>query len=100
MSVQPLKASDTLAYPGDPTIPTDPVILKACPPLPSCPQPPGARAATVEARPTPSGKPRHAHSPNRLPVNFRKGACVISLEFRTCRRVKNVNVQTSRSTSH
>jgi cytochrome c len=26
--------------------------------------------ATVEARPTPSGKPRHARSPDRLPVNF------------------------------
>jgi hypothetical protein len=44
MSVQPLKTSDTLACPGDPAMPTDPEILKACPPLPSCPQPPGSRA--------------------------------------------------------
>jgi hypothetical protein len=44
MSVQPLKTADTLAYPGDPAMPTDPEILKACPPLPSCPQPPGSRA--------------------------------------------------------
>jgi hypothetical protein len=26
--------------------------------------------ATVDACPTPSDKPRHAHSPDRLPVNF------------------------------
>src|SRR5215210_1012805 len=72
MSVQPLKTSDTLACPGDPAMPTDPEILKVCPPLPSCPPPPVLvrSRATVEACPTPSGKPRHARSPDRLPVNF------------------------------
>src|SRR3954462_9434334 len=38
MSVQPLKTSDALAYPGDPAMPSGPVILKVCPPLPFCPQ--------------------------------------------------------------
>jgi len=54
-------------------MPTDPEILKACLPLPSCPPPPVLvrSRVTVEARPTPSGKPRHARSPDRLPVNFR-----------------------------
>ena len=53
-------------------MPTDPEILKACLPLPSCPPPPVLvrSRVTVEARPTPSGKPRHARSPDRLPVNF------------------------------
>ena len=72
MLVQPLKTADTLAYPGDHAMPTDPEILKACLPLPSCPPPPVLvrSRVTVEARPTPSGKPRHARSPDRLPVNF------------------------------
>src|SRR3954453_2716095 len=38
MSVQPLKTSAALAYPGNPAMPTGPVILKVCPPLPFCPQ--------------------------------------------------------------
>ena len=56
MSVQPLKPSDTLAYPGDPAMPTDPVILKVCPPLPFCPQlppcDPAPRLRPVLPRPT------------------------------------------------
>jgi hypothetical protein len=56
MLVQPLKTADTLAYPGDHAIPTDPVILKVCPPLPFCPQPPpgdpAPRLMPVLPRPT------------------------------------------------
>src|SRR5215204_594726 len=72
MSVQPLKPSDTVACPGTPRCPP---ILKSSKPVRRCPLARSRRAlvrsrATVEARPTPSGKPRHAHSPDRLPVNF------------------------------
>jgi hypothetical protein len=72
MSVQPLKPSDTVACPGTPRCPP---ILKSSKPVRRCPLARSRRVlvrsrATVEARPTPSGKPRHARSPDRLPVNF------------------------------
>src|SRR5215211_746922 len=72
MSVQPLETSDTLACPGTPRCPP---ILKSSKPVRRCPLARSRRvlvrsAATVEARPTPSGKPRHSRSPDRLPVNF------------------------------
>src|SRR5215210_324158 len=73
MSVQPLKTSDTLACPGTPRCRP---ILKSSKPVRRSPLARSRRVlvrsrATVEARPTPSGKPRHARSPDRLPVNFR-----------------------------
>ena len=72
MSVQPLETSDTLAGPETPRCPP---ILKSSKPARRCPLTRSRRVlvrfrATVEARPTPSGKPRHARSPDRLPVNF------------------------------
>jgi hypothetical protein len=61
MSVQPLKTSDALAYPGDPAMPTGPVILKVCPPLPFCPQlppcDPAPRLMPVLPRPTSPAMP-------------------------------------------
>jgi hypothetical protein len=55
--------------------PRCPPILKSSKSVRRCPPARSRRVlvrsrATVEARPTPSGKPRHAHSPDRLPVNF------------------------------
>ena len=61
MSVQPLNTVDTLAYPGDPAMPTGPVILKVCPPLPFCPQlppcDPAPRLMPVLPRPTSPAMP-------------------------------------------
>src|SRR3954465_1556782 len=71
MSVQPLKTSDTLAYPGgarDAHRSCHPQSLSAAALLPAAV---AVRSrATVDACPTPPDKPRHAHSPDRLPVNF------------------------------
>jgi hypothetical protein len=83
MSVQPLKTSDTLACPGTPRCPP---ILKSSKPVRRCPLARSRRVlvrsrATVEARPTPSGKPRHARSPDRLPVNFSPPVSPLEIGF-------------------